>query len=92
MIMRLIFASKKLQLPSTWDVLASVTRSLFGVTASSSPWGDRVAGGYNVVRFLHLNHVKHTARRPLVISARGWTIEWVPVNALAGRMSSEADI
>ena len=70
-----------------WDVLASVTRSLFGVI--SSRWGDQIPGGYNVVRFLHLDDVRQTV---LVVRlpyrpAEGWTIEWV--NALASRMSSE---
>jgi hypothetical protein len=42
-----------------WNALASLACSLHGVT--SSRWGDQLSGGYNVVRFLHLDDANHTS-------------------------------
>ena len=73
-----------------WDALASLARSLLGAT--SSQWGDQLSGGYNVVRFLHLNNANHT-----IVVARvpyrpddGCTGEYF--KALAPQISSEVAI
>ena len=49
-----------------WDVLSSLACKLHQV--DSSHWGERISGGYNLVRFLHLHDSENTtlvARVPL---------------------------
>jgi hypothetical protein len=73
-----------------WNVLASLACSLHGVI--SSRWGDQLSGGYNVVRFLHLDDANHTvvvARVPYR-PAEGWTEGYA--KAFAPQISSEVAI
>jgi len=63
-----------------WEALASHACSLFqGVT--SSHWGEQVAGGYNLVRFLHLKDANNT-----VVVAR------VPLRPKDGTITAEQEI
>jgi Phosphotransferase enzyme family len=70
-----------------WNTLASLACSIH--CATSSRWGDQLSGGYNVVRFLHLDDANHSALvvrvpyRPAV----GWTEQYI--KAFASQMSSE---
>ncbi|KIM88331.1 hypothetical protein PILCRDRAFT_771158 [Piloderma croceum F 1598] len=73
-----------------WNALASLACSLHAAT--SSRWGNQLSGGYNVVRFLHLDDANHT-----VVVARvpyrpddGWTREYI--EAFAPQMSSEVAV
>ena len=73
-----------------WNVLASIACSLHGVT--SSRWGDQFSGGFNVVRFLHLDDANGTV---IVIRipyqpAEGWTEEHSKTLVL--EMSSEVAV
>ena len=51
---------------ANWDALSCLACKLYQV--DSSHWGDRISGGYNLVRFLHLHDSENTtlvARVPL---------------------------
>ncbi|TFK31466.1 hypothetical protein BDQ12DRAFT_739997 [Crucibulum laeve] len=70
-----------------WDTLSTIACQLYQV--SSAKWGEQVSGGYNVVRFLHLDDTTNT-----VLAAR---VPYQPVDgmtderadALCGRICSE---
>jgi Phosphotransferase enzyme family len=70
-----------------WNVLASLACSIY--CATSSRWGDQLSGGYNVVRFLHIDDpnrsvlVVRLPYRPM----DGWTAEYA--KSFASQMSSE---
>jgi hypothetical protein len=70
-----------------WDVVASIACRLLKV--SSSQWGSQVAGGYNVVRFLHLDDENDTVVvvRVPYRPAEGWTVE--SSKDIARQLSSE---
>jgi hypothetical protein len=58
-----------------WNVVASIASRLLEV--SDCRWGSRLSGGFNVVRFLHMNDKDRTL---LVVRvpyrpAEGWTVE-----------------
>jgi aminoglycoside phosphotransferase (APT) family kinase protein len=72
-----------------WNALASLACTLHGTTTSR--WGDQLSGGYNVVRFLHLDDVNHTVVvRVPYRPDNGWTREYI--KAFAPQMSSEVAI
>jgi hypothetical protein len=70
-----------------WNMVASIACRLLKV--SSCQWGNQVSGGYNVVRFIHLDDANHTV---LVVRVpyrptEGWTVE--NSKAFASQLSSE---
>ena len=70
-----------------WNAVASVACRLLGVT--DWHWGSQLSGGYNVVRFLHMDDINRTI---LVVRVpyrpeEGWTAENSKI--FAGRLSSE---
>ena len=70
-----------------WNVVASIACRLLEV--SDCRWGSQLWGGYNVVRFLHMNDKNHTE---LVVRVpyrpgEGWTSENSKI--IASRLSSE---
>ena len=70
-----------------WNVIASITCKLLEV--SDCRWGDQLCGGYNVVRFLHIDDKNSTV---LVVRVpyrpeEGWTAQNSKI--FASRLSSE---
>ena len=71
-----------------WEALAEVGRHHY--QAASAVWGEQICGGYNVVRFLHLDDDKGTtivARIP--IHPIGGLVESEGTQALSRRIQSE---
>ena len=65
-----------------WNVVASIACRVLEV--SHSRWGSQLSGGYNVVRFLHMDDKNHAVRPRPVPTCKG-----LDCREFAGQLSSE---